>query len=84
MCRCMTITGTNALYRFQGHLVPDFLRSDGNSDAYIESIAMGSAQYNLFNFVSLENRFVSPPALVSYSYPLCPIVLPLFYSSFYA
>jgi len=44
--------------RPRGPLVPDYLHTEQDAAAYIETVAQQQEEYNAFNLVLLEQRFV--------------------------
>jgi len=44
--------------RPRGHLVPDFLQSDLNAAAYMETVAQHKSEFNPLNLILLERRCV--------------------------
>ena len=44
--------------RPRGHLVPNYLTTEQNADAYIKTLVQQKDQFNPFNLVLLEQRFV--------------------------
>jgi len=44
--------------RPRGHLVPDYLQTEQDAGAYIKTIARHQEEFNPFNLVLLEQRFV--------------------------
>lgn len=44
--------------RPRGHLVPDYLQSDQEAAAYIETVAKQQNEFNPLNLVLIERRFV--------------------------
>jgi len=54
----ITVVAIDSRKRPRGNLVTDYLQTDLGAGGYIKAVAQQQKQFNLFNLVLLERRFV--------------------------